>query len=151
MIVSHSTKVAVLALVGLAFQGRSEWLSSTQLAEMIAGDLSFLQHVLNRLSHAGIIRSKRGRQSGFQLAMSAERKTLAEIASALDGASRRNKCMFDAEPCGGESGCWLSDAWHPIREQVLRFMGTETTQSVTDRRRNRVETHKWSEMDQGAR
>lgn len=85
------------------------------------------------------------------MAMSAERKTLAEIASALDRASRRNKCMFAAEPCGGKSGCWLSDAWHPIREPVVRFVGTKTIQSVTDRRQNRVETHKWSEMDQGAR
>lgn len=147
---SHSAKVGTLVLVELAFQGGDEWLSSTRLAEMIAADLPFLQHVLNRLSHAGIIRSKRGRQGGFQLAMSAERTTLAEIASALDGASWRNKCMFDAESCGGESGCWLSDAWHPIREQELRFMETETLQSVTDRRRNRVETHKWTAMDQGA-
>ena len=50
----------------------------------------------------------------------------------------------------GGLGCWLCDAWHPIREQILRFMDTETIQSVTDRRRNRVETHKWSEVDQGA-
>jgi Rrf2 family protein len=133
MIVSHSTKVAGLVFVEPAFHGRREWLSSTQLAEMIAGDLSFLQHAIDRLWHAGIIRCKRGRQSGFQLSMSAEWKTLAENASVLDGASRRNKCMFDAEPCGGESGCWLSDAWHPICEQVLRLMGTETIQSVTPR------------------
>ncbi|MCK5585972.1 Rrf2 family transcriptional regulator [Candidatus Bipolaricaulota bacterium] len=39
------------------------------------------QHVLNRLSHAGIIRSKRGRQGRFQLALSPERRPLAGVPS----------------------------------------------------------------------
>ena len=77
MFVSRASKLAIAALMELASRGTKQWVKAEDLSESIAADSPFLLQIMNRLVRQGIVRSKRGRQGGFRMAVSPDRLTLA--------------------------------------------------------------------------
>lgn len=87
MLVSRASKLAIAALVELASRGTEHWVKAEDLSESIEVDRPFLLQIMNRLVRQGIVRSKRGREGGFQIAVSPGSLTLGQIVCAIEGFS----------------------------------------------------------------
>jgi len=82
--VSHKADYAVRALTAIAAaDGRA--VSSRELGALEDLPISFLTTVLAQLSHAGLVRSRRGREGGWVLHQQAADITVADVIRVLDG------------------------------------------------------------------
>jgi len=133
MFVSRASKLAIAASTELASRGTQQWVKAEDLTNSIGVDRPFLLQIMNRLVRQGIVRSKRGRQGGFQMAVSPSRLTLGQIVCSVEGSNLTTRCLFTSQACDGTLSCSLAPAWHPIREMLLQWLNTETIQNVAER------------------
>jgi len=147
MLMTRASRLAVEALVMLSDPGSQERLTAETLSRRTIGDLASLQQVLGRLGRAGIIRSRQGRNGGYQLARAPRSMTLRDVVQAIDGQDVQ-RCLMDSTICDGWRSCRLAPTWHPIREQLMRFLDTETIESIAQRSRGTAERFALSDMDE---
>lgn len=147
MLMTRASRLAVEALVALSDPGSQERLTAETLSRQTTGDLASLQQVLGRLARAGIIRSRQGRNGGYQLACAPRNVILRDVIRAIDGQDAQ-RCLMDSTICDGWRRCRLAPTWHPIREQLMRFLDTETIESIAQRSRGTVQRFELSDMDE---
>ena len=146
MLMSRASRLAIEALVELADLPTQEWITAEELARGTTGDHAFLQQILNRLVREGIARSKKGRGGGYQLARNPRTLTLKAVIDSIDGRGVK-RCMLDSTSCDGRRRCRLEPTWHPIRDQLLSILETESIQSIAGRSRGAVDRFEMSELE----
>jgi Rrf2 family transcriptional regulator, cysteine metabolism repressor len=102
MLITQKKQYALRAIYELAKHQGQAPLKSAEIAQTQAIPRRFLEIILNRLKHAGIVGAKRGYTGGFHLKRPAREITVADIFQALDEASN------DATACVScilETGC----------------------------------------------
>jgi Rrf2 family protein len=126
MIFSSSTEYAIRGLSELA--GRAVG-GCVMLDELVAGtDLprDFLAKIFQKLVHAEILRSAKGRGGGFMLARPAHEITLMQIVEAIDGAQVFDRCVVGLERCNDQMPCPQHDLYKPIRQRLKDYLNTTT-------------------------
>jgi len=146
MLMTRASRLAIEALVELADVDPQKWIPAEVLSGRTTGDLPFLKQVLHRLAGAGIVRSKLGRGGGYQLARKPKGLTLKMVVDTIDGRGAK-RCMLDSTACDGRRRCRLEPTWHPMRDQLLSFLETETIESVAKRSRGEVDRFELSALD----
>lgn len=89
-----STAMQALLLLANAARKGAPRVSSTQLADCLRTNPSFIRALLTPLFQAGLIESTRGRNGGVQLAKDADQITLWDVHQA----SGCNKPIWDSRP-----------------------------------------------------
>ena len=146
MLLSRTSRLAIEALVELTDLPSQAWSTAEELARGTTGDHAFVQQILSRLVREGLVRSKKGRGGGYQLARNPKTLTLKAVIESIEGREVK-RCMLDSTPCDGTRRCRLEPTWHPIRDQLLSFLGGETIQSVAERSRGAVDRFDLCELD----
>lgn len=85
MQVSAKTDYALRAVLELAASAGDRPRPVEELAQAQAIPVSFLKNILVQLRSAGIVRSRRGPEGGYQLAQPADRISLASVIRAVEG------------------------------------------------------------------
>lgn len=95
--IPESVSLAVHALARLASEGDG----SVKLGDLMVkpGSTDHLSKVMQKLSRAGMVRSKRGRGGGFTLAVNPEDIRLMDIWIALEGTFQYSICPFAGKGC----------------------------------------------------
>lgn len=107
---SQKARYALRALISLADAGDGASMVTSDLAKAAAVPRSFLERILLDLKKHGLVRSRRGRAGGYELAKPAAEIDFAAIVRAIDGplalapcasrtAYRRCKDCVDVETC----------------------------------------------------
>ena len=91
--ISKSTEYALRAVVCLARS--DERLNVGQIAELTQVPSRYLAKILQRLVHAGLVKSVRGRTGGFALASQSDGMTILEVVNAVDPIKRISCCPLD--------------------------------------------------------
>jgi Rrf2 family protein len=91
--ISKSTEYALRAVICLA--RNEERLNVGQVAELTKVPSRYLAKVLQRLVHAGLVNSTRGRSGGFELATEPNEMTILQVVSAVDPIKRISCCPLD--------------------------------------------------------
>lgn len=86
MKITTRSEYALLALVYLARQTSTEYISVQTIAQAQDIPAKFLEQILLTLKRARYLRSSKGKYGGYQLARPADTITLAEIIRLFDGA-----------------------------------------------------------------
>jgi Rrf2 family protein len=98
-------------------------------AAATAGNLdvspAHLSKVLQALSRAGLLESRRGPNGGYALAKPASAIRLLDVYEALEGPLRQDGCLF-AKPACRRSRCTLGDLVSGVRRQVLEYLRSTT-------------------------
>ncbi len=98
-------------------------------AAATAGNLdvsaAHLSKVLQALSRAGLLESRRGPSGGYALARPASAIRLLDVYEALEGPLRQDGCLF-AKPACRRSRCALGDVVSGVRQQVLEYLRSTT-------------------------
>jgi len=126
MIFSSPTEYAIRGLSEMAMRGND---GRIMLDELVAGTnlpRDFMAKVFQRLVHAGLLRSAKGRGGGFSLSRPAHQITMMQIVEAIEGAQMVDRCVVGLEKCNDLMPCPQHDLYKPIRQRLKDYMNTTT-------------------------
>lgn len=126
MQLTRAADYAVRVMVHLASAPDSERQSLPELAQAADAPESFLSKVLQALTRAGLITSRRGQAGGFAISPEGVRATMREVVEAIDGPMRLNICLGSGKSCSRKMWCPA----HPVWARAQRAM-LEVLESVT--------------------
>lgn len=95
-------------------------LDAKTISERTHVTLRFALKILRKLVSAGIVRSFKGTQGGYELAKSPEQITLCTVIECVEGPYRLSRCLENDYVCNrGASGhCSFQDAFRKISDNV---------------------------------
>ena len=126
MIFSNATEYAIRGLSEVAARGSNGRLL---LDDVVAGSglpRDFMAKVFQKLVHAGVLRSAKGRGGGFALARPAHEITLMQVVEAIDGPQTHDRCVIGLAKCSDEMPCAQHDLYKPIRQRIKDYLTTTT-------------------------
>ena len=141
MKVSTRGDYASRALLSLALHADLATPTSVRdIAERTGLPQPYLEQILLALKGAGLVRSKRGVGGGYVLARPADRITLSEIVSAVDGPIVAGDFGRPHEngACEHEGQCVLLAVWADVGEHMREHLGSFTLAEMVDRARGAV-------------
>lgn len=124
MIFSSPTEYAIRGLSEMAIRGDDQRI---MLDELVAGTnlpRDFMAKVFQRLVHAGLLRSSKGRGGGFSLARPAHQITMMQIVEAIEGPQMMDRCVVGLERCNDHMACPQHDLYKPIRQRLKDYLNT---------------------------
>ncbi len=83
---------------------------------------SFLSKVLQALSHAGLIDSKRGHAGGFQISNRGRKASMLEVIEAIDGPIHLNVCLVSGKACSRKARCPAHPVWAQAQAAMLEVL-----------------------------
>ena len=122
--VSKLTDYATVVMTSLAAGERV--LSAQALAERAHLELPTVSKLLKQLAQAGLVASTRGINGGYQLARAAERITIADIVTAMEGPIGMTECSAQVGLCGHESHCGVRVNWQRINQAIAGALANVT-------------------------
>ncbi len=128
MRMSAKAEYAVRAMTQLASVPAGELVTTDELAKSQGIPAQFLVDILSDLRANHLVRSHRGRDGGYELAMSADQISIADVLRCIDGplASVRDIGLGDLPYAGATAA--LTDVWRALRASI-RSVLEETTLS----------------------
>ena len=125
MWISGTSQYAIRAVVYIATNGVDAPVRVAPMAAALKMPRNYLSKTLHLLVRAGVLRSMRGPQGGFQLAVAAPRLTLARVTAPFDEAGARH-CILGRPQCGGQHPCAAHQHWTSLSESLQDFFRTTT-------------------------
>lgn len=110
--ISKMTDYGILAMVELGRDGGI--LSAQRLSERIHVETPTVSKVLKLLAQAGLVRSSRGANGGYQVARSAGEINVAEVIAAIEGPIAMTECSVEQGLCSVEHSCSMRSNWQRI-------------------------------------
>lgn len=125
----RKTGLAVDALHAL--RGRSEPVSSVDLASEIETTQPFLPQVMSPLVKAGWVTSKRGPSGGYLLVADPESISTLDLIEAVEGDTNTTTCVLRGGPCGRSPHCALHEPWKAARTALLDELESVPVLTIT--------------------
>ena len=126
MIYSSASEYAIRGVAELAARGAG---GRVLLDDLVAGTglpRDFMAKVFQKLVHAGVLASARGRGGGFCLARPAHEITLMHVVEAMEGPQAYDRCVVGLEKCTDHMPCPQHDLYKPIRQRIKDYLSTTT-------------------------
>ena len=119
---THSTGYAIRGLRRLVIVRHSLHIEQIAHAERLSP--TFMAKVFQSLARAGVIKTKRGRGGGVELAKPPEEITLLEVIEAMEGPVLNRFCLLDhTADCSVGHRCEIHDTWMTVQQctaEILR-------------------------------
>ena len=135
MLITQKKQYALRAIYELAKHQGEAPLKSAEIAESQAIPQRFLEIILNRLKHAGIVKAKRGYTGGFHLQRPANEITVGEIFQALDESSNDAtacvSCILEND-CPFYGACAFMPLWSELQAAIDQICTHTTIQKLVD-------------------
>ncbi len=120
MRLSARGQYGVRAIVELARHYPQGPLALGQIAEAQKISATYLERILGRLRHAGLVESRRGAHGGYLLARPPEEITVGQVVRALEGPIAPVGCASEeaAAPCERVETCRARRVWLRLRNGI---------------------------------
>lgn len=131
------TEYGLIALVHLADRA-GEVVSSTEIGERYPVPKRLLAEALKALQHAGLLVSTRGARGGYTLTRAAEKITLGEVITALEGRPTLTSCeglgaLQASGSCEVEHVCPIRTPLQRLRAGMWALLEGVSLRSLADR------------------
>jgi Rrf2 family protein len=110
----------------LAMQPMGTRMTVAELAKAGDASVAFTGKILQRLVGARLVVSHRGYEGGFELGRTADKISLLEIVTALEGPLCLNECLPGGPGCARSTWCGAHDVWRRAQEAIAAVLGAET-------------------------
>jgi len=123
--VSKLTDYATVVMACLAAAGDGI-VSAQALAERAKLEVPTVSKLLKQLAQAGLVASSRGINGGYRLARAAERISIADIVTAMEGPIGMTECSAQAGLCDHEPHCGVRVNWQRINQAIAGALSNVT-------------------------
>jgi Rrf2 family protein len=124
---------AVRAMLALAGNPQAERTTVREIALAMDIPVGFLPRVMADLARAGLVTSTIGRIGGYALGRPAERISLLDVIEAVEGDSRRTRCVLRGGPCGRDGHCQVHDVFFAAQDAMLARLSMASLSELTRR------------------
>src|SRR5215470_7278264 len=115
--------VVMTVLAGVAVgRGVEAVISAQELADRAHLELPTVSKLLKQLAHARLVESFRGVNGGYRLARPADRITIAEIVTAMEGPIGMTECSAQTGLCDHEPHCGVRVNWQRINSAIANAL-----------------------------
>ena len=111
MQLTRAADYAVRVMIHLAGLPAGACVSHSELAAAVECPKQFLAKVLQRLTRAGLIVSRRGSVGGFELPPSGRRASMLDVIEAIEGPVKLNVCLTSPDACSRRQNCPAHAVW----------------------------------------
>jgi Rrf2 family protein len=118
MQLTRAADYGIRVMIHLASLKEDGRVSLPAAADATGAPESFLSKVMQALSRAGLISSRRGQAGGFEISQKGRAASMREVIEAIDGPICLNLCVMSGRSCRRKAACPA----HPIWEQAQRAM-----------------------------
>ena len=125
MQISTKGRYGLRAMVDMAIHANNEPLALRVIAERQGISESYLEQVFTNLRKAGLVRSSRGAQGGYELSRPAQDISVADILNALEGPIAPVHCVENSpshRQCEREEYCITRPFWEKFRDTIIEFL-----------------------------
>ena len=122
MQLTRAADYAVRVMIQLAASPVEQRALLPNLAAATEAPESFLSKVLQALSHAGLIDSKRGHAGGFQISSRGRKASMLEVIEAIDGPIHLNVCLISGKACSRKAKCPAHPVWAQAQAAMLEVL-----------------------------
>ena len=120
---------AVVCVAGCSQNGQR--LGLKEIAQRTDSPEAFTAKVLQKLSHAGVVRSMKGPGGGFEIPPElAKRTKLSDIVTVIDGDRIFTGCALGLSQCDDVKPCPLHDHFLAVREDLRRMLESTSIQDL---------------------
>jgi Rrf2 family protein len=124
-------------------------LSLRDIAKRQNISLDYLEQIVPALKVAGLIKSKRGAQGGYQLAKSPDDITMYDALRALEGSFEPMICLSEVEEmpgakpsvkntnCGASGSCAVQEVWRELQDAIEGVLKSLTLAEMLRRQEER--------------
>ncbi|MDP2859740.1 MAG: Rrf2 family transcriptional regulator [Bacillota bacterium] len=128
-VIKRDTDYAFRALVYLALR-HPQVVSARELADRQGIPMAFLQKLLQKLTRAGLVRSRRGAQGGFTLVKEPGEVTAEDVVEAVQGQIAMNRCLLGETDCENAGSCPVKRRLEGIQRDVKKALQGVTLQEL---------------------
>ncbi len=133
MLLTRAADYAVRVMIHMAKLQEGQRTSLPELATSVQAPQSFLSKVMQALTKAGLVRSWRGNDGGFEILDVGRKCSLREVVEAIDGPLFLNTCLVSGDACEREHLCPAHDVWERAQMAVMNILdGVSVTQMAED-------------------
>lgn len=130
---------AIRAMVRLALLSEGRFAGAGRLADAIDAPQNYLGKLLQTLSRAGLLTSRKGVGGGFRLARDPGAISLRDILEPIEHLDRWEGCFLGLPKCSDEDPCAVHGRWGELREAYLEFLSETTLASLVERYREQLD------------
>ena len=122
MQLTRAADYAVRVMIHLSGSPGDERVALPELAEATDAPESFLSKVLQALSRAGLISSRRGQLGGFQISPHGRTASMLDVIEATDGPICLNVCLVSGRSCHRKAQCPAHPVWARAQAAMLEVL-----------------------------
>lgn len=134
-ITSKKNQYALRAVFELAKHQGGGPTKISHIADAQAIPARFLEVILSKLKHSGLIDSKRGFTGGYFLTRSPDQITVGDIMSFMQGPTLMAgcaACQSKVNCPSGRRGCAFSSMWNRVNRAIFKVYNETTIQDLLD-------------------
>lgn len=122
MQLTRAADYGVRVMIHLASTDAGARVSLPELARAADAPGSFLSKVLQTLSRAGLISSRRGKTGGFEISDRGRRASMLQVIEAIDGPICLNACLVSGKSCRRKAWCPAHPIWAQAQHAMLSVL-----------------------------
>lgn len=137
MKISTKGRYALRLMLDLALNNTGEYISIKSIASRQDISEKYLEQIISLLSRAGYVRSIRGSQGGYRLAMEPKEYTVGMILRLTEGSIAPVDCL-EEDNCERSSTCVTQEVWMELYDAIKGVVDRITLQDLVDRQLSKV-------------
>jgi len=126
MQLTRAADYAIRVMIHMAGLSAGTTVRLRTLATAVAVPESFLAKVLQTLTRAGLVTSRRGPDGGFELVPSSMQATLLDVMDAIEGPIQLNCCLGEDGACEQKDWCPAHSVWAEAQIAMLSVLSRDT-------------------------
>lgn len=128
-LITRETDYAIKILLFFA-KSKNKKVSAKDLVKEIKLARPILRKIMQNLSRNGLLKSYKGKDGGFCLAVSPGKIMLADLMEIFQGPLKINECLFNREVCPDRKKCVLKEKIDSIENHIVKELSKITMESL---------------------
>ena len=130
----HNTSQYAIRILSYITNQKSEsFLSAKELEETLEIPYKFLTKIMGELVKAGLIKSIRGREGGYELNKAASEIAISDILDIFNDSIHEERCILGIGFCDCLNKCALHDQWAEPKNLIQKMFKETTLDNLTNK------------------
>ena len=113
-------------------------LDAKTISERTSVPQRFALKILHKLVSGGVVKSYKGANGGYEIAVEPSKLSLYDIVELMEGTYRFSRCVGESYNCSCELPCAYKMVFSDISEEVCKMLRKQTFDKLIDTSKNKV-------------